>query len=121
MISTNESEPCCRELTIRDPGEGGDEEVLTDDGEPYEHVGGHQDVQDEAAPGPGRLVQQGWGEVVDGGRHAGLGGPVVVRPDLHLGHRLRLRGDGEVGESLSLIVRLNLILLVEGEQGSCWD
>ena len=39
-------EQSVRELTIRDPGEGGDEEVLTDDGEPYEHVGGHQDVED---------------------------------------------------------------------------
>ena len=110
-----------RELTVRDPGEGGDEVVLTDDGETYEHVGGHQDVEDEAAPGPGPLVQQGRGELGHGWRDAGQGRPVGLRPHLHPGHRLRLRGDGGLGEFGALIVRLSLRLLVESQQCPGWD
>ena len=44
-------------VTIWDPGKGGNEVILTDDGESYEHVCGQQYVEDEATSGPGIL---GW-------------------------------------------------------------
>ena len=107
-------------LTIGDPGEGGHKVVLTDDGEAEEHVGGHQDVEEEAAPLPGALGQQGGRELVDGRRDAGLGRPVGLRPHPHPGHGLWLRGDGGLRQAGVIIVRLSLLLLVESQQGSCW-
>ena len=100
-------------LTIRDPGEGGDKVVLTDDGEAEEHVDGHQDVEEDAAPLPAALGQQGGRELVDGWRDAGLGRPVGLRPHLHPGHGLRLRGDGGLRQVGVIVVRLGLLLLVE--------
>ena len=108
-------------LTVRDPGEGRNEVVLADDGEPDEHVDCQQDVEEEAAPLPGGLVQQGGGELVHCWRNAGLGGPIVVRPHLHPGHGLRLRGHRRVGESGALRASLAVILLVESQQGSDRD
>ena len=92
-------------LTVRDPGEGGDEVVLADDGEPDEHVDCQQDVEEEAAPLPGGLVQQGGGELVHSRLDAGRGRPVGVRPHLH-----RVGG---LGQSGALIVGLALLLLVQ--------
>ena len=94
------------ELTVRDPGEGGDEVILADDGEPDEHVDRQQDVEEEAAPLPGGLVQQGGGELVHSWLDAGRGRPVGVRPHLHPGH-------GGIGHSGALIVGLALLLLVQ--------
>ena len=108
-------------LTIRHPGEGGHKVVLTDDGETDEHVGGHQDVEEEAAPLPGGLVQDGGRELVDSRRHAALGRPVDVRPHLHPGHGLRPGGDGGLRQSGVLIVGLTLLLLAQSQQASCWD
>ena len=80
------------QLTIRHLGKCRHKIVLTHDGQPYEHVGGHRDVEEDPPPRSRLLVQQGRWEVSDCRLYAGPGGHVGQVDALHRDSLCRGRG-----------------------------